>query len=289
MSLSGKTVGSKRQRVAFPADSRLVENMMEVLKAFDKVRRLLDVNTKIQVDFSTVESISMSTILYLINLFDRAKSRGYLNVTGNFPAFSRAQNLLEQSGFYKYVSGGPRQTRPNQAVFPIRDGTKASPELSMAFSRFTFDKSTITNKKAILASAVYESLLEATQNVADYAYEDVNRTNRWWAGAIYKERFLEICVLDNSRSILTTMCPRLQILKKSDPNVIVGAFAGQYSSTKKANRGKGLSSMKEAYESGYISELQCISRRGMVDLAGGSRYRSTQFYGTLLRWKVKLS
>lgn len=95
--------------------------------------------------------------------------------------------------------------------------------------------------------------------------------------------------MDNGRSIPATIRGRLQISKKSDHDVIAGAFDGKYkSSTKKPNRGNGLASMKEAYEKKYISELQCVSRHGMVDLDGKKLYLPRQFYGTLLRWKVRL-
>ena len=293
-SSSGITVRSKRQNVAFPVDSRLIENLEEVLGALDKVRHSLDSREKIYVDLSGVEDISMSTILYLINLFDRAKSpeyRGNLDVKGNLPASKKARDLLEQSGFYQYVKTGPGttlQSKPNREVFPIRDGSSGDREMPAGFRKFASAQYVNFNDKRKLSFAVYDPLLEAMQNAADHAYKGGSK-DRWWAGATCSKGVLEICVLDNGRSIPATIRGRLQISKKSDHAVIAGAFDGKYkSSTKKRNRGNGLASMKEAYEKKYISELQCVSRHGMVDLDGKKLYLPRQFYGTLLRWKVRL-
>ena len=291
-SSSGITVRSKRQNVAFPVDSRLIENLKEVLGAFDKVRHFLDSRRKIYVDLSGVKDISMSTILYLINLFNRAKSRGNLDVKGNLPASEKARDLLEQSGFYQYVKtvrGTTPQSKPNQEVFPIRDGNAGDHALPADFHKFASAQSVNFNDKRKLAFAVYNPLLEAMQNAADHAYKGGNIEDRWWAGATCSKRVLEICVLDNGQSIPATISRRLQIFKKPDHDVIAGAFDGKYaSSTKEPNRGNGLASMKEAYEKKYISELQCVSRHGMVNLDREKLYLPRKFYGTLLRWKVRL-
>ena len=291
-SSSGITVRSKRQNVAFPVDSRLIENLEEVLGALDKVRHSLDSREKIYVDLSGVEDISMSTILYLINLFDRAKSRGNLDVKGNLPASKKARDLLEQSGFYQYVKTGPGttlQSKINQEVFPIRDGSSGDNKLPVDFHKFASAQSVNSDDKRKLAFAVYNPLLEAMQNAADHAYKGSSIEDRWWAGAVCSKGVLEICVLDNGRSIPATIRRRVQIFKKPDHDVITGAFDGKYaSSTKEPNRGNGLASMKEAYEKKYISELQCISRHGMVDLDREKLYLPRKFYGTLLRWKVRL-
>ena len=119
-SSSGITVGSERQNVAFPVDSRLIENLEEVLGAFDKVRHSLDSRRKIYVDLSGVEDISMSTILYLINLFDRAKSRRNLDVKGNLPASKKREIYLSRVVFIdmsRLAPGLPCRARLTRRCF----------------------------------------------------------------------------------------------------------------------------------------------------------------------------
>ena len=107
------------------------------------------------------------------------------------------------------------------------------------------------------------------QNAADHAYKGSSIEDRWWAGAVCSKGVLEICVLDNGRSIPATIRGRLQISKKSDHDVIAGAFDGKYkSSTKKPNRGNGLASMKEAYEKNILVNYSVSLVMGWLILMG---------------------
>ena len=205
---------------------------------------------------------------------------------GTLLSSSQGDIIIE---FQQTGPGTTLQSKINQEVFPIRDGSSGDNKLPADFRKFASAQFVNSDDKRKLAFAVYNPLLEAMQNAADHAYKGNSTEDRWWAGAVCSKGVLEICVLDNGRSIPAAIRRRVQISKKSDHDVIAGAFDGKYaSSTKEPSRGNGLASMKEAYEKKYISELQCVSRHGMVDLDSEKLYLPRKFYGTLLRWKVRL-
>lgn len=253
------------------------------------------------IDISKITTLTNDALMYLLaivnNLNNRYRSR--YNFSGNNPEDSAVRAQFDESGFFKYVQRKrPVMMRQNSSNIQIIYGTQYNTNVAKKTSMFVSD---LADVKRHICSFVYVMMIELMSNTYKHAY---NRSNsvldpHWYCFAEYdKKDTVSFTFMDTGMGIPATVqknfAEKIDFLGiKGDEKYVMSALDGAFrTSTKQANRGKGLPKIKSFFTEGKIQNLKIITNSADVALTDGGYCTASvvpSLIGTLYYWEIKLS
>lgn len=141
---------------------------------FDKVLQTIQkckFRDSILFDLSEVEIITPDAIMYLIAIIRNTRRIRFLRIScgGNMPKADSARDIIEQSGFFSFVSSTSKlQIEPDNSYMKISDGVDADGELASSFCDFVQSSSTQT---VLSTKRLYPMIIELMTNTHQHAYD----------------------------------------------------------------------------------------------------------------------
>lgn len=289
------------ETVVAPSDICLLSETHGCLKFFSELRKEKNIykiknRCYVEMDISKVTKFDYSSICVLIAIIRDLKSKGiYLRT--NYPKDENTKDLIIESGLLTFMfdsEGKPFEKSEKSDLLFIEKGSKLlsrqdnrtiSETIKNAVKHLTGEEKHLPKLRTIL--------LEICGNSIEWG-GTLNK--QWLFGVKYEDDRVIFTITDVGKGILKTLNKKFkQTLEdvftlKSDDEILKGAFVKKYgSSSRKVNRNKGLPSVKNGFDKGFINNLKVLTNN--VILHYGREKDSevlikTQFNGTLYRWEV---
>ena len=284
-----------------PNDLRLLENPEECVNFFRQIRNsdnqsfIPPYYKFVLLDLSEVQEIDYASISVLVAIYHLFKSQG-IGYRGNFPNDKDCCNFFKQSGFLDFM----RDEKGNQFKkseiashirFESQDG-KFSIKESESISSILKDTSKYLSNNDANIKPIKSILIEIFGNSVEWS----NTHNMMRLLGMYKaEDKVIITATDLGDGILKTIKRKFShrlndMLKfRNKPDILMQAFDQKYgSSTGKPNRAKGLPSIKQAFKTNKIVNLQVITNNVKLVFSDHKKSKklNNYFTGTLYIWEV---
>lgn len=278
------------------------QNPIETLRFFNTVREkiiIATVNTQLFFDLSSIESVSIDSVMYLIAIITNTRKIKSLQITcaGNMPENPKAKQVIESSGFYQYVSPLYKYNQSNiNDSIKITQGREADPKLAGSICDFVHYHSTFGR---IETRPLYKMILELMANTKQHAYtKDMSMDRNWYIYVEDSPTKLSFVFLDTGAGIPNTIRMKNLIekikgaLDIDDAYFIASAFdvSQLRSETKLSYRGKGLPEIYKRITEKYIKGFSVVSGRGKCDFTDDGVIKRTNLNnsieGTMFCWKL---
>lgn len=292
----------KPHRIIAPQSLSIFSNPTATLAFFgevDKSLHELGVRQTLYFDLSTIETVTVDAIMYLIALIKNTKRAKtlHINCAGNMPANKTARDTFETCGFYNYVSPNynPKKTMVNDHI-SITQGKEADPLLAGEICAFIHAHSNFGRSDT---KSLFAMILELMANTRQHAYNgDCRMENNWYIFVEDNKDYLSFVFLDTGEGIPNTIQTKglLERIQNrydwKDAFFIASALRGEWrSETKLEYRGKGLPEIYNRALSNYIIDFSIVSGKGKCTLDDNGRIIETNqtnaLTGTMLCWKLK--
>lgn len=252
-------------------------------------------------NFENITKITNDAIMYIIALINNVQRvKAYqIEIAGNMPKDTDAREVIEKSGFYRYVSSpGHRMEYRETGNIQITGGREADGVLAGQMCDFVHR---VCNKNINDTKRLFPMIMELMTNTRQHAYSPKSvMDNKWY---IFAESFpdgVHFVFLDTGDGIPGTIQKKIleRIIDKiplandtlADAKYISSALRGEFrTETKKEYRGKGLPEVYNDSCKGTISELAIISGLGMCRVGHDCKIEEiplkSEFVGTMFSWK----
>lgn len=294
---------SIKPAVVAPVDFRLLANTEECLRFFSKLRQneyLSYVrNVKfVEMSLSNVLYIDYSTISILTAISDDLKLNKII-LRGNFPKDESCSSFLKESGFLNKMVDEHGNKYPESEKSDMLFFEKGSDRLTKIDNRRISNVvqnivKHLTGKDGH-CQAIRTVLLEICGNTIEWSGAE---NNQWLLGVKYENDKVIVTVTDVGKGIIKTLHKQLGqqfaefIARKTNDHVLIGAFEKKYGSkSKKANRNKGLPSIKKAFDNSKLQELKVLTNNVILHFDSNTESRTIEsgtpwFRGTFYRWTI---
>lgn len=294
------TITKKTHLLTAPKNFSIINNQLETLLFFNNINntikstRLYD---KIFFNLSLVENITIDSIMYLIAIIKNTKRLTLLKVkcSGNTPLNNKAKEILENSGFYNYLTPNYKVEFNQNEKITITSGKEAVPALAGDICTYVQKRHNLTY---LHTKDLYPMILELMTNTKQHAYnnDDDEITNNWYVFAEDRNNYIQFVFLDTGEGIPNTI--RTNFLEKikdklmnSDAYFIASAFKGELrSETNLPHRGKGLPEIYSRIKNGRISNFTVVSGKGMCNITEENAIQEIkldfELKGSLFYWKI---
>ncbi len=240
--------------------------------------------------------MSIDAIMYFLALLKKIKSSSTLyGFRGSYPANRKCRELLQASGFFRYVDAGRTQRDLNyeSTVVQIQNGEHVETEIAKQVCDFTIDKLRL---KRTDTKQLYDMVIELMSNTRQHAYRHKKSSyNEWYIFVQFlpEERTVRFIFLDTGEGIPATVKRKgFEVAREfvglgpRDTQFIRSALEGQFRSrTGDTYRGKGLPRVNRYCVERYINDLTIISNRGYFGRnQNGDMARVLD--GTLFYWEI---
>jgi len=299
--LQHKLSRNRFQTLETPENFSIFSNPEETLSFFSSIETRIGFGDPIYFDMKNIENLSIDTIMYFLALIKRMKSsRVAYGFKGSVPSNRNCRDLLESSGFFKYVDSGRmmKDLSYESDVVRISNGQYADPSTAKNICDFTMSK---LNRKRENIRSLYDMIIELMSNTKQHAYNRKYTIQDWYifVSFISEKKAVRLIFLDTGEGIPTTVKRTgfdyikaivsnvsLMSIKTKDSVYIQSALKGELRSrTGELHRGKGLPKIYSFHNSGYINHLTIISNYGYFaeerndDM--GEKLKGTIFYWEL--------
>lgn len=250
-------------------------------------------------DLSEVEIITPDAIMYLIAVIKNIKRLRMLkiNCVGNTPKNQSAREIIDQSGFFAFVSSTtPKKVDTDSRYMKILSGRDANGKLASSFCDFVHR---VCKKDIRDTKRLYPMIIELMTNTHQHAYGTFDRqqimTGNWYIFAQDMGATVHFVFLDTGVGIPKTVTKRFRerikdLLLKDDAMYLKSALQGDFrSETGQEHRGKGLPGIYEDACNDSIERLSIISGKGKCTVSGSdieTECFSQTFEGTLFIWDM---
>ena len=282
-----------------PETFSIFGNPEQTLSFFSDIETRVEFGSPIYFEMKSVEKLSIDTIMYFLALLKRIKSSGVAyGFKGSVPSNRNCRDLLESSGFLKYVDSGRTKKDLSHAseVVQINTGQKANDSIAKNICDFTMSK---LNLKREDIKKLYIMIIELMTNTKHHAYiTDGNRRfpfTDWYVFVrhIIEKKAVRFIFLDTGRGIPFTVKrkgfePVTEFigLGPKHTEYITSALKGKLRSrTGESFRGKGLPKIYSYNTQQYINYLTIISNRGYFAVKR-KRDMEEELKGTLFYWEL---
>jgi hypothetical protein len=288
------------QPISPPADFRLMVNTEPCLAFFKELRDSSTVGVygyrKFKIlNIKHIQQVDYAAISVLIAIQDDLRDAN-ITVRGDMPFNTDCYNFLVGAGYLDnlYDGNGRRFPRsPTSELIVFEKG-----DLKLEYAEMKNITSVV--KKVVhhltgtenYCQAVKTIILEMCANSIEWS----GTTNkRWLFGVHLCESKVVFTVTDVGQGILATLnrefAKKLEDwIFKDQAQILMGAFDRKYgSSTKEANRNKGLPSIKANFETGKISNLKVLTNNVLLQFESTTDYKifkNNKFRGTLYQWEM---
>ncbi len=309
-----------KEIIELPERFNLEDNFEVVIDRIDKVAKCIKAGIPIYVDFDKVRNISVSATLMLaaeLDIYNLVKRGG-----GRLHAYDskwdkNVRNRLKEMGFLKLLKVKSEMERTykneNEKEIFIKfiSGNKHYEDAS-SVAKFIVEVNNTLNKRKIpeeLSLHLHAGMSEAINNTVEHAYEEKqpDRQNRWWVSASINRDNQEIKVICYDRGLTISKTIResetklnqiKMLIGNKDHEIIMAALEHKHSSTKRANRGNGLSSLIGFIEENGQGVMKVYSGEGMIQYDKSQKHDNegynsnmlgSKIRGTLIEWSVILN
>lgn len=287
--------------VVAPKDFRLIENTQECLLFFRNIRSdnyISQIKKVKLVRFSLkqIEQIDYGTISILTAISDDLKFKNII-LQGDFPQNEQCKKFIIESGFLNHMFDERNKPFPkaekSELIFFEKGCGVLSHEDNVKISNLVKQVVSHLTGKSEYSLSVKTIILEICGNSIEWSGTD---NKQWLLGVQYETSKVVFTVTDVGKGILETLyrkfTKRFFDAFKSNDEILKGAFDKKYgSATKKANRNKGLPSVKANFEAGNILNLKVLTNNVILHFDSDVNSKSflkgsPRFKGTFYQWEM---
>lgn len=282
-----------------PKDFSIFANPEDSLSFFSEIETRIQFGQPVYFDMKNIEKLSIDTIMYFLAILKKIKSSKVVYaIKGSVPSNRKCRDLLESSGFLKYVHSGRMKKNLSYAteVVQIENGQKVDVSIAKKICDFTRSK---LNLKRVNIKKLYVMIIELMTNTKHHAYgTDAKRKfpfTDWYVFVRYviEKKVVHFIFLDTGRGIPFTVKRKgFEPIKEFvglGPNhteYINSALKGEFRSrTGELYRGKGLPTIYSYYTQKYVNNLTVISNRGYFREKKKDDMKE-ELKGTLFYWEL---
>ena len=275
-----------RPAIKAPKDLRLLENSEECVRFFNHIRSVKNhsfIPPKyrfVLLDLSQVQEIDYASISVLVAIYHLFKSQG-IGYRGSFPNDKNCCEFFKQSGFLDFMKdeNGKPFEKSETALhirFENQDGKFSTEESKIISDVLRETNSHLSNSNTII-KPMKSILIEMFGNSVEWSksHNKMRLMGMYKVEKTIKRKFIhQIGDFFNSRK---------------SPEILMRAFDQKYgSSTGEPNRAKGLPSIKYAFSTNKIANLQVITNNVKLVFSDSKKSMelSDYFTGTLYIWEV---
>ena len=315
------------KQLELPDNFCLADNYKQVVSAISQLRARIGKNRYI--NFNAIRQVDTAAALMLAAELEVGKiEAGAHKMTAHDADWNpKVRTLLGQMGFLELLSADsemPSRTEPskNQIFIKFRSGHKLIGDGTMQMLESLQKHIAPYELEPELLLHLYVGIFEAITNTRHHAYKKKNpdeelnekekleeELKRWWISASVNTETNEIKIVcyDRGATIPKTIQASKEksnalasflkdVLERSpDGQIILAAISQKRSSTKLANRGKGLSELLRLIERNKQGSLRIYSGEGLAEfhLSTQNEKNSDIFRklplkmkGTLVEWSI---
>ncbi len=264
------------------------ENCDEVVSYLARIKQMGNNGRNLNIRMDDIDEIGEGAIAMLLSVMDELSKQNVL-IKGAKPKDPDVKDVLERSGFFKYMSGSVDEKNKNSKNTILRTGGVNDSVINLP-EEIRKANDTVwgsTGRNPPMRGSVYEMM----RNSCDHAFKDVD--NIIWHLAISHDdsnNLVKFSFVDNGKGIIRSF--RNGILKAvkhlftDNVDILNTAFRnGIESRTGLSWRGKGLPTIFENYQDGYFKNLVVISNDVFIDFDRSlSKKLSVPFSGTYYFW-----
>jgi hypothetical protein len=212
-----------------------------------------------------------------------------IGITGTKPKIIIERDKLEKSGFFKYMNGKVEIKNSNTKNTILRTGGKSNTHIDLSTEIKNANETVwgIKGRNPPLRGTVFEMI----RNSYDHAFKNENNVI-WHLGISHDEdeKQVKFSFVDNGRGIIKSFSEgflgTLFNMFRDNCDILETAFRnGIESRTGLSWRGKGLPTIFENYEDGYLKNLVVISNDVFIDFDRNIYKKlNVPFKGTYYFW-----
>lgn len=261
--------------------------------------RLKKCNELFFFDLSGVEVLTIDAIMYVLAIIRNIKGKEIFKYIfkGNQPLNTTANQMLIDSGFYKYVNtNNPKLYRLSKNIqitsMNFVDGETASYVCDFVNAK--------CKTKMSFTDELYEIIIELMTNTVQHAYNDkeILTVNQWYIYVGIKGKILQFVFLDTGEGIPQTVNKKaiekfgdLFNVNRNDSYYIISALNGEWrSKTEEKYRGKGLPFVFNFSKREEVCNYTIISGKAVVKIGKegvvSSFNLNNRIFGTLYYWEI---
>jgi len=282
-----------------PEEFSIYNNPEESLSFFSDIETRIEFGNPIYFEMKNIEVLSIDTIMYFLAILKKIKSsKVNYGIKGSVPTNKKCRDLLESSGFLRYVDSGKtkKDLSYTSEVVQITSGHNADNSIAKRICDFVMSK---INLKRIEIKKLYIMLIELMTNTKHHAYGTGGKRQfpltDWYIFVRYisEKNAVRFIFLDTGKGIPFTVRrkgfePAREFIGfgPNHAEYINSALKGEFrSSTGESYRGKGLPKIYSYNTQQYINSLTIISNKGYF--AENQREDiPKELKGTLFYWEL---
>ena len=289
--------------VIAPEDLRLIENLHGCLEFFRDLRSLEYRSRKgllnyVVMSLKNVEKIDYGTISVLTAINDDLKFKR-VTLQSILPDNETCRNFMIEAGYLNnlYDSKGKRfpKAEKSELIFFEKGFGKLSVKDNIAISNTVKNVVKHLTGELNQCLSVKSIILEICGNSIEWGGTE-NR--QWLLGVKYEPEKVVFTVTDVGKGILETLHRKFSLVlgdifrMKTGAEILRGAFDQKYgSSTKEANRNKGLPAVKHNFEHEIIRNLKVLCNNVILHFDNESLSKTFEkgkprFKGTYYQWEM---
>lgn len=246
----------------------------------------------LKVNLDDVVSIDMYAISLMLAMLNKLSYRN-IKYWGTYPDNEKCKQYILDSGFLDVVESNIKHSgdskKGNQLFMVGKDNVDSN----------RIGKSVKESMKHLLGKPsiyppVYDNMLEINANSVEHA-NTINREKNWLVSISIEEGRIHFILTDTGFGILSTLRKKTSekikdLFLKTDTEVLKGVFLKLYQSiTGEINRHKGLPVIYDSFRDGFISNLQVLTNKVMLDFDNlNSHSLDVSFNGVLFSWTVSI-
>lgn len=275
------------------------EHCEAVLEFIDKIKRLGSKHTDININMKKIKEIGEGAISILLSVLEELSSTTNINIYGSMPSENEPYLVLQKSGFLKFVTLSDQAQPDNKSskgnkntILKTGDASTPQSALKGEIRKANHTIWGVNGRNPIVYGCVFEMM----RNSVDHAFKNVDKVKWHWSISHDDSgHSVKFSFVDNGKGLITTfkqgLLKRLVHLFKDDVDLVETAFRnGIESRTGLSWRGKGLPTIFETFEDGYIKNLVVITNDIYIDFEKGIRKKlNSGFKGTYYYWVVDQS
>lgn len=266
------------------------ESCESVIEFINRIKLIGKGGRNINIIMDDIVEIGEGAISMLLSVMEELVKTGVI-IKGSKPRSLEPKEILEKSGFFKFVKGKIDENNKLTKNTILNTGDTNTPQSELAVEIIK-SMETIWGKKG-RSPSIYSCVFEMMRNSCDHAFKKQSKV-KWHFAVSHAEdeHLVKFSFVDNGRGIIKTFANG--ILKKfinlfsDNVEIVETAFQnGIESRTGFPWRGKGLPTIYENYCDGFIKSLVVISNDVYIDFDNNIKHKLTNtFSGTYYYWVV---
>lgn len=275
-----------------PEDFRFIDNHDEIIELLKRLKHHAKKQKPVFLRMDNVTRITSGTAALLLSVMDEFVD-SQTPFKGNNPKDVDARDVLERSGFFRYVNGQVKNADNLYCDDVIERKVEYKVDAELSAKLIHNAMKTVTGE-AQKNARIQSILIEMMANTVNHAYPS-SKLSPWWISVSHESRdaLVKFSFIDKGVGIANTLKlrweDRIKDLFSSNLDLVKSAFTGKFGSrTGLPYRGKGLPKIKSVAESGIFSKFIVISNDVIYDFVGNnSKIMKNSLDGTFYYFEMR--